>query len=380
MQDLNDLYYFVSVVDHGGFAAAGRALGLQKSRLSRRILQVEERLGVRLLNRSSRRFSVTEIGREFYDRCVAMLVEAEAAEQVIAQVRAEPRGVVRVSCPVALLNSQFGALIARFMVANPAVEVHLESTNRRVDVIAEGFDVAIRVRFPPLEPTDLVMRRLDESTQFLVASPALIRTPLSSPSDLSGLPSLDPGPAHRDHQWQLDHRDGQTTLIPHRPRLITDDIAVLREATLAGLRRRAASDYHDLGRHPSRASCPCPAAMAAAQRYCPCGVPVAAGFAPVRPRSARLSRSGVRGPAPARQRRSIMTNARMHVSRRLRGDQKHNKARTTTPPSDAAARRTPPPVLTYSVEHLQSFDAVFYNRARAQLFKVAELTVPLRRC
>ncbi len=156
MQDLNDLYYFVSVVDHGGFAAAGRALGIQKSRLSRRILQVEERLDVRLLNRSSRRFSVTEIGREFYDRCVAMLVEAEAAEQVIAKVRAEPRGVVRMSCPVALLNSQFGALIARFMVVNPAVEVHLESTNRRVDVIAEGFDVAIRVRFPPLEPTDLV--------------------------------------------------------------------------------------------------------------------------------------------------------------------------------------------------------------------------------
>jgi DNA-binding transcriptional LysR family regulator len=235
MQDLNDLYYFVSVVDHGGFAAAGRALGLQKSRLSRRILHVEERLGVRLLNRSSRRFSVTEIGREFYDRCVAMLVEAEAAEQVIAQVRAEPRGVVRMSCPVALLSSQFGALIARFMVVNPAVEVHLESTNRRVDVIAEGFDVAIRVRFPPLEPTDLVMRRLDESTQCLVASPALIRTPPSSPSDLSGLPSLDLGPAHRDHQWQLDHKDGQTALIPHHPRLITDDIAVLREATLAGV-------------------------------------------------------------------------------------------------------------------------------------------------
>jgi DNA-binding transcriptional LysR family regulator len=120
------------------------------------------------------------------------------------------------------------------MVMNPAVEVHLESTNRRVDVIAEGFDVAIRVRFPPLEPTDLIMRRLDESTQYLVASPALIRTPPSSPSDLSRLPSLDLGPAHRDHQWQLDH-EGQSALIPHRPRLITDDMAVLREATLAGV-------------------------------------------------------------------------------------------------------------------------------------------------
>jgi DNA-binding transcriptional LysR family regulator len=235
MQDLNDLYYFVSVVDHSGFATAGRALGLQKSKLSRRILQMEERLGVRLLNRSSRRFSVTDIGREFYDRCVAMLVEAEAAEQVIAQVRAEPRGVVRMSCPVGLLNSQFGALIAKFMVWNPAVEVHLESTNRRVDVITEGFDLTIRVRFPPLEPTDLVMRRLDESTQCLVASPALIRTPLSSPSDLSGLPSLYTGALHRDHQWQLDHKDGRSALIPHRPRLITDDIAVLREATLAGV-------------------------------------------------------------------------------------------------------------------------------------------------
>jgi DNA-binding transcriptional LysR family regulator len=232
---ISTTFIISSVVDHGGFAAAGRKLGLQKSKLSRRILQLEDRLGVRLLNRSSRRFSVTEIGREFYDRCLAMLVEAEAAEQVIAQVRAEPRGVVRMSCPVGLLNFQFGALIARFMVLNPAVEVHLEGTNRRVDVIAEGFDLAIRVRFPPLESTDLVMRRLDESTQCLVASPALIRTPISSPSELSGLPSLYTGSAHRDHQWQLNHKDGQTALIPHRPRLITDDIAVLREAALAGV-------------------------------------------------------------------------------------------------------------------------------------------------
>lgn len=235
MQDLNDLYYFVAVVDHGGFAAAGRALGIPKSKLSRRLLLLEEELGVRLLNRSSRRFSVTEIGREFYDRCTAMLVEVEAAEQVIAQVRAEPRGVVRMSCPVALLNFQFGGLIARFMVENPAVEVHLESTNRRVDVVAEGIDIAIRVRFPPMEPTDLVMRKLDESTQCLVACPELVTAALSSPADLGGLPSLDLGPPHRDHQWQLDRGDGQTAVIPHRPRFVTDDMAALREAALSGV-------------------------------------------------------------------------------------------------------------------------------------------------
>jgi DNA-binding transcriptional LysR family regulator len=181
MQDLNDLFYFVQVVDHGGFAPAGRALGLQKSKLSRRILLLEERLGVRLLNRSSRRFSITEIGREYYDRCAAMLVEAEGAEQVVAQVRAEPRGIIRLSCPTALLAFQFGALLARFMAAHPAIEVHLEGTNRRVDVIAEGFDIAIRVRFPPLAPSDLVMRQLDQSTQCLVASPMLVAQALFLP-------------------------------------------------------------------------------------------------------------------------------------------------------------------------------------------------------
>jgi DNA-binding transcriptional LysR family regulator len=235
MQDLNDLYYFVQVVDHGGFAAAGRALDMQKSKLSRRIVLLEERLGVRLLNRSSRRFSVTEIGREYYDRCIAMLVQAEAADQVIAEVRAEPRGVVRMSCPTGLLSFRFGALIARFMAENPAVEIHLEGTNRRVDVIAEGFDIAIRVRFPPLESTDLVMRQLDESTQYLVASPNLVPEPLRSPADLHGLPSLDFAPARRDHQWELEHPDGLTAAVPHRPRLVTDDMSALRDAALAGV-------------------------------------------------------------------------------------------------------------------------------------------------
>ncbi len=235
MQDLNDLLYFVRVVDHGGFTSAARALGMQKSKLSRRIQRLEDRLGIRLLNRSSRHFSVTEIGRDFYERCLAMLVEAEAAEQVIAQMQSEPRGVVRVSCPVALLNFQFGALFARFMIEYPSVEVHLESTNRRVDIIAEGFDVAIRVRFPPLESSDLVMRQLDVSTQCLVASPALPGVRISSPADLGSLPSADQGRGAAGYEWQMEHADGQTANVAHRPRLVTDDMAVLREAALAGV-------------------------------------------------------------------------------------------------------------------------------------------------
>lgn len=234
MKDLNDLSYFAAVVDHGGFSAAGRALGVQKSLLSRRVLALEERLGVRLLNRSSRRFSVTEVGRDFYDRCVAMLVEAEAAEQVAAQVQGEPRGVVRMSCPTALLSFQFGALIARFMMLNPGVQILLESTTRRVDVISEGLDLAVRVRVPPLDLTDLVMRRLDESAQCLVAAPTLIREQLQSPADLHGLPSLDQMRPTREHTWRLHHADGKVATVPHAPRLVTDDMSVLRDAAMAG--------------------------------------------------------------------------------------------------------------------------------------------------
>jgi DNA-binding transcriptional LysR family regulator len=237
MRDLNDLYYFVQVVDHGGFAPAGRALGMQKSKLSRRIAFLEDQLGTRLIQRSSRKFSVTEVGQEYYRHCLAMLVEAEAAQAVIDNVAAQPRGVIRVACVPGLLTYQMGGLIARFMALYPEVEVHLHSTSRRVDVIGEGFDLAVRVREPPLEVTDLVMRKLDESVHRLVASPELIArfTPPAGPADLAGWPSLDFGPAHRDHVWALNHKDGMTASVRHAPRLVTDDLYMLHEAARNGL-------------------------------------------------------------------------------------------------------------------------------------------------
>jgi DNA-binding transcriptional LysR family regulator len=235
MQDLNDLYLFVQAVDHGGFAAAARALGLQKSKVSRRIGLLEDRLGVRLIQRSTRRFSVTEIGQEYYRRCVAMLVEAESAQTVIDQSRAEPCGVVRLSCPTGLLAFRFGALFGRFMALYPDVELHVESTNRRVDVIGEGFDLAIRVRPPPLTESELVMRRFDERTIRIIASPDLLKQrAITLPADLAGLPSLDFGPAGGEHRWRLTHADGSIAEVRHAPRLITDDMAVLRDAALAG--------------------------------------------------------------------------------------------------------------------------------------------------
>lgn len=236
MQDLNDLYFFVQAVDHGGFAAAARALGMQKSKLSRRVALLEERLGVRLIQRSTRRFAVTEIGREYYRHCVAMLIEAEAAQMAVDQSRAEPCGTVRLSCPTGLLAFQFGELFARFMTRYPDVQLHIESTNRRVDVIGEGFDLAIRVRPPPLAESDLVMRRFDERTLRIVASPELLRTrSIVLPADLAELPSLDFGPAGSEHRWRLSHIDGSGVEIRHQPRLVTDDMAALRAAALAGV-------------------------------------------------------------------------------------------------------------------------------------------------
>ena len=237
MQDLNDLYIFAQVVEHSGFSAAGRATGMPKSKLSRRIGELEARLGVRLIQRSTRRFAVTEIGQEYYRHCIAMLVEAEAAQEMIDRSRSEPQGIVRVSCPPALVCFQIGDMIARFMAVNPHVTVHLESTSRRVDLISEGLDVAIRVRFPPIEETDYVMRVLGDSEQKLVASPGLF-TSLAAPivpASLSQQPSLDFGPAQHTHTWELSGPDGVSLTIPHTPRLVTDDVAQLRNAALLGI-------------------------------------------------------------------------------------------------------------------------------------------------
>ncbi len=236
MQDLNDLHFFAEVVEQNGFAAAARKLGMPRSRLSRRIGLLEERLGVRLIHRSTRRFAVTEIGQEYYRHCAAMMVEADAAQEAIDRLRSEPQGMVRMSCPPSIIYFQVGEMIARFMEQCPKVEVLLESTNRRVDVIREGFDLAIRVRFPPLEDSDLVVRKLADSAQRLVASPLVTEgfsRPLV-PADLTTLPSLAWDPDKLEHEWHLDGPDGAASTIRHRPRLVTEDMVALRLAALRG--------------------------------------------------------------------------------------------------------------------------------------------------
>lgn len=237
MHDLNDLYYYVQVVDHGGFTSAGRALHLPKSKLSRRVALLEERLGVRLIHRSTRHFTVTEIGQTYYEHCKAMLIEAEAAEDAIEVTRAEPRGTVRLTCPVALLHAHVDTMLADFMLRYPRVVVHLEATNRRVDPIDEAIDLAIRVRPPPLEDSELVMRVLAERSQCIVGSPVLLKQQgiAKHPGDLIHWPSLGMGPPRQEHSWTLSGPEGEQIAIRHTPRLVTSDMIALRSAAVAGI-------------------------------------------------------------------------------------------------------------------------------------------------
>jgi DNA-binding transcriptional LysR family regulator len=174
MQDLNDLAYFVHVVDHGGFAPAGRALGEPKSKLSRRVAALEDRLGVQLIHRSTRRFSVTEIGQIYYRHCKAMLVEADAAQEAIDH----PRGALR-HHPHDLSRGPAarpgGAHAGEVPGAPPARGAASRGHRPPRRPVGEALDLAIRVRPLPLEDSELVMRVLArDRRQCLVASPALL--------------------------------------------------------------------------------------------------------------------------------------------------------------------------------------------------------------
>lgn len=237
MQDLNDLYYFVKVVNYGGFAPAGRALGVPKSKLSRRIAELEHRLDTRLINRSTRTFAVTELGKEYYRHCEAMLVEAEAAQELIERSHSEPKGSIRLSCPPGLIYFVVAPLVVKFMQKYPEVRVEMVATSRRVDVVREGFDVALRVRFPPLEDSELAMKVLSKSPQCLMAAPGVFeRYPKPvKPDDLPQYPSIDFEQWDGKHVWCLDGPDGASVQVHHQPRLVTDDVFTLLQAALGGL-------------------------------------------------------------------------------------------------------------------------------------------------
>lgn len=237
MQPLEGFYYFTQVVDHGGFARAARALGIPKSRLSRHVMALEAQLNVRLLNRSTRRFAVTEVGQEVYRHAAAMRAEADAALEAVEFARAAPRGTIRASCPVTLAQSVLASMLPMFLAKYPAVRLQLHVSNRRVDVVREGFDVALRVRSQPSGEDGLVMRTFGRAHELLVASPAYLARAgaPASPQDLGSRETLDYGGELDRQPWELVGSDGQSVRAEHTPRVICHDFIVLRATVLAGL-------------------------------------------------------------------------------------------------------------------------------------------------
>jgi DNA-binding transcriptional LysR family regulator len=231
--DLNDLVYFAEVVAHGGFAAAGRALREPKSKLSRRVAGLEARLGVRLIERSSRRFRVTDVGQSFYERCKAMLAEAERAEALVAEAQSEPHGLIRMSCPTGLVEP-ISNLVTQFLAQYPKVRLQLVAIDRAVDLIEERIDVALRVRTTLDGDASLTMRSMGNSIRILVASPQ-IASRIGSVDDLAAQPTLSTTDDQADVNWFLETDGGKTYTLHHEPRIACADFAAVRTAAVAGL-------------------------------------------------------------------------------------------------------------------------------------------------
>ena len=237
LQDLNDLYFFAMVVEHGGFSAAGRALGIPKSPLSKRVAQLEERLGVRLLQRTTRRFVVTEVGERFYGHCRAVLEEAHAAQEAVDVLRAEPRGVVRMSCPVSLAQTVVAHVLPEFLARYPKLQVRVLSSDRRVDVVGEGYDIAIRVRSKLDSDANLVMRTFGLSRVLAVASPELLdhEGRPTVPAQLASLPALSMQEHEGVQTWELTDAGGARVTVEMTARLVSGEFALLLEAARRGL-------------------------------------------------------------------------------------------------------------------------------------------------
>ncbi|WP_300618360.1 LysR substrate-binding domain-containing protein [Dokdonella sp.] len=238
MNDLNDLFYFAKIVEHGSLSAASAELGVAKSVLSEHLSRLEANLGVRLLQRNTRKLQITDVGSRYYQRCRAVLLEVERANSVIDDARGTPRGVVRVTSPVNFAQTILAPLLVDFMLGYPEVEVVLDMTNREVDVIADGYDVALRIA-PGIRASSLAVRSFVLRRHLLVASPSWIerhglpRRPedLRGAAGLGGL--LDLGRGNR-HGWRLVGPGGDIHEIAFAPRLITEDIVVIMQAALGG--------------------------------------------------------------------------------------------------------------------------------------------------
>lgn len=230
--DLNEIAIFARVVQAQSFTAAGRALGLPKSTVSRKISELEERLGTRLLQRTTRTLSLTDAGRAYHQYASRIVTEVEEADRAVSSLQGAPRGLLRVTSPLAF--DLLGPIVSSYLVRYPQVQVQLVCTDRVVDIVDEGFDLAIRAG--RLADSSLIARPLGAGHHVVVASPALLDTHGTPrrPQDLERFPALVFGAGADRGRWKLVRKDEEVT-VTVRPRLVANDHGVLLDAALAGL-------------------------------------------------------------------------------------------------------------------------------------------------
>ncbi len=233
MDRITSMTAFVQVVDHGSFSAAAKRLELSPAMVTSHVQALEKRLGIQLLNRTTRKVSVTEAGRAFYERCIQILTEVEEAETAASDLHSTPRGTVRLNSSVALARL-VTPLIADYVAIYPDVSFELIMTDRMVDLVEEGFDLALRSG--PLPDSTLIARRLGLGRKILCASPAYLAhhgTP-EHPSDLAEHNCLTYVNSVLDHHWRFTGPDGEHE-VDVSGNLRTNSIEGMRAAALAGL-------------------------------------------------------------------------------------------------------------------------------------------------
>lgn len=234
--DLNDYFYFVHVIEKQGFSAASEALGLPKSRLSRHIRQLEERMGVRLIQRTTRQFNITELGQAFYTHARAVVDEMEKAESAVRHRKDSLAGNVTVSCSVGVAQFVLKELVARFLADNPLVSISQQVTNRTVDLVVSGVDLAIRGHTEALPDSSLIQRPLARAEWQLFAASDYEdqHAVLREPSDIAEHPTLALGWQSPRDVWQLEQASGKKCRIEIAPRLKSDDMSTLKHAAACG--------------------------------------------------------------------------------------------------------------------------------------------------
>ena len=235
---ITDIVAFVASARAGGFAAAAKRLGRSRSAVAKAVARLEQRLGTRLMNRSTRQIALTDDGRRYFERCATLIEELEAAEADIAQ-RGEhhPRGVLRLAAPGAYGKDLVLPVVAEFIARNPDVQVELSLSDRSYNLAEGGYDLAIRIGLPDQLPPDLVARVIDRIPHGFYGAPVYLkdRTIPKVLGDLSNHDAIPYNTGARTRRWRMMGADGVWTPLPSRSRVSVDSADGVLKASLLGL-------------------------------------------------------------------------------------------------------------------------------------------------